>query len=120
MKVKGRGFEELTIGETITTSYGELELVSKNRMNFHKCPFCKSKKTYHSKCMAEGLYDNVFISEGEFYPTTSNYYKKDLCLKCGFLWVFEIYIYKVLLYYEEEKSFIRRVKNWLRKKTNHQ
>jgi len=83
-------FDKAVVGEV--DEDGD-KLISKDKISFHKCPFCKSEDTFHKR--REGDLGNCFTHATK--DSDSNFsvaFKEDLCMKCGHMWIFEVFVYE--------------------------
>ena len=98
-------FNLTPIGTVIRKQGMRLKLSNKWQISLHKCPHCGSTKTFHKERMK--TMEPQFQKDGRLYANTSSSYsgvgdnslilmKKDLCLRCGRDWVFEIFCWERL------------------------
>ncbi len=106
-----RDDEKLEVGDIIEHyKYGEMKLEEYYYNGYDKCPKCKSKNTYHiTRIKKDVMRNNVFmfsdwceLPNGETYHTLN---KMDACLKCGNMWVAQLFVWK-LLNPKEEYDYI--------------
>lgn len=98
------GFERARINDKFRDGK-KYWLSDKIRISKHKCPRCKSTNTFHKRRVesvlelglkygAGNLYSNVLKIERHEISNTRTLVKYDLCLKCGYEWIFEMFCWE--------------------------
>lgn len=98
---------------------------------YDKCPLCKSTQTYHSMRIKEDVEKGNCIIESMVQcqrdylnPKKAGseiiFIKKDICLKCGNLWVAQMFIWTILkrknkleLYFNKVKDLFKKIKEFI-------
>jgi len=90
------------VGDILEQGEVKLQLFYKQRRSFELCPKCGSTMTFHQtresvKKLSKKQYDFSNCFHDSMNPKDMRFMaKSDLCLSCGYLWVFEIFIWEEL------------------------
>jgi len=104
-----RDDEKLEVGDRLEdTPYGEIELKEYYFIGYDKCPKCGSKKTYHrTRVQKDPQIGNCF-ADSSFDGKYDTLVKKDLCLKCGHIWVGQLFVWEVV---SPRENLLQRIIN---------
>lgn len=102
----------LAVGDCITDGLGNKILLKEKYVpGYNKCKVCGSKKTWHStRLKMDVLLPNTFM-EKIWSEDGYDILKKDICLKCGHMWIGQMYCWEII----PKITRAMRIKRWIKK-----